>query len=694
MTYRDNNLSLIRASNDISNYEGGEIYSFSSDPFSNLFFPYILDNGGDIKSTSLTVNILNKAEEFKAPNNKWFSKDRFIGDLSQSEAIWGFKETRSANKSTLACSNGYCFSGQTISIYIAKSGHSLGYIGDEWIYCKHNLKISCLNLLTGENTNIADFNDFTSNLSDESRYFEYKVPEANQASLNSYNFSGLFSIRLEVTNKYYYDASFEKEYTNYSPKRSLSLLHLLAFSASEELKKVPNTITKDVVNGNETLIELFDKITLSNFEILNKNELSDSQKRAIVAEQIAFIFSSQHPVVTADYFPSPIIGYETENQIQSEFNNDTLYYKKHPNNISLEKNRLFGMMTSYKNFNYAVEFDSVFDSFDNSTQTIRDPQRTFLVDDNGRLSDEFGVNGILFNPYVVELKSASPIFNHTSREESVVIEKRSIDIDNIVITNRDNAPLKNGDNIIKASFRAVYGEENIKRIRYSFWTKNNKNYNEFIDATGQSRSETFNLYGSSILCEENNDDIVKVRIDIEDYEGNTFPFYKTSVVGYSDLTPSIYDICAYQDKNGSGIINIEYTFNGEFEIDNCGVSISYSLDGAEFTAIEPQYLSGDFGYGVHKGKRKAIWYAREMLDENTESCIVKLYLENVDINVNSGKTLAIAMVDFVKPEVYIKQVSEEEQLDEFMSSSSSSSSSLDSSSSSLDSSSSSSDMMV
>jgi hypothetical protein len=60
MSYISDNISLIRANTDTKAFDGGDVNENTIDAYANLFYPYILDNGGNNKNISLTIDILNK----------------------------------------------------------------------------------------------------------------------------------------------------------------------------------------------------------------------------------------------------------------------------------------------------------------------------------------------------------------------------------------------------------------------------------------------------------------------------------------------------------------------------------------------------------------------------------------------------------------------------------------------------------
>ena len=210
----DDNLSLIRANPDISAFESGDIDENTSLAYSNLFYPYLLDNGGNAKNIALTIDIMNRDElELETKdlvNKKWVGKNRLENSLAVSRTIWGFKEAFHSKKKSKALSNAIVFGGQEITIYIAPQGHSTGYINEEWIYCKTVLTISTIDVIRGTNTTLYEFEDFQLNKDDSKRFLNWTVPALSQTTYNNYGVFGLNVLKLNIEQTYFEDAEFKQ----------------------------------------------------------------------------------------------------------------------------------------------------------------------------------------------------------------------------------------------------------------------------------------------------------------------------------------------------------------------------------------------------------------------------------------------------------------------------------------------------
>jgi len=709
MSYISENVSLTRANSIIDDFQSGVVNKLEDIAYSNLFYPYIVDSGGSQRIISLTIDILNKNSfsQTNLPNKKWNSNNRYIGNLIESEPIWGFKETSHSTKESPAISNAFCFSDQKLNFYIATEGDNVGYIDDKYIYCKTTLTISYLNVIDGTTGIIGTFDDFTSQQNDSSRYLQWTVPTQNVNAFTNYGLFGMIVIRVDVTNEYFTDAYLKTRYEYDYPNKSVALLQLLTYSAAKELNDV--TIGGvDLLNTSilefEDINDIFEHTIFADFESLNLNGLTDDQKRAIVADQVAVLFTSQHPVVTADYYPSKILGYGMTNGVKSEtvINKSSTYAERYPEVYSLAEDRLFGMLASVEKFNFTHDIMDMFDDITQSNQTLKDPAR-ILLSNNGIMSDDIGVNGILFNPYVLETNGVEIISNVQPESQltyELSLKQGKISIDNINASRVDGSPLVDGDTSVMVSFRVLSGEEEIKRIRYSIWTKNNLSNLEWVDNSGLSRHKTFNLSTQDGIIYDINlpepiGDIIFIRLDFENLDGFVQSFYGEQFIPSDLQKPGLTVVGAFQRQDGSGMVDISYDYFGSSEINNSEVILTYSLDGNSYIEVPVESLRGDFGIGVMPGRNNIVWYPSVIFDEESSSdgdilfsVILKITLVDVDLSENAGVNSNIVILDLGKPEVAIRKISLKDEAKYWETSSSSSSSSDEYSTSSSSSSSS------
>ena len=73
MTYISDNISLIRANTTSTEFDSGIINENTVNAYANLFYPYVLDDGGNTEIVSLTIDIMNK-EELKEYTNEFPKK--------------------------------------------------------------------------------------------------------------------------------------------------------------------------------------------------------------------------------------------------------------------------------------------------------------------------------------------------------------------------------------------------------------------------------------------------------------------------------------------------------------------------------------------------------------------------------------------------------------------------------------------
>ena len=699
MNYQENNISLIRANINSQSFDSGTIDFASSLPFSNLFYPFLLDNGGNYGNISLTIDILSKSTlENKFPNEKWVSENRRKNSLMYDNIKWGFKETNHISKDSRAISNAFCFSGQKLSFYIVTKGHDTGYIDNTYGYCKTTLIVSVLDLMTGIETALSTFSNFSSTEEELTRYFQWTVPDINYDTFNSYGLFGMFVIKLDITREIFKDAQRTIPLDTDYPNKSQALLQLLAYSAPHELM----TVSADNINvlvspitWHSTYTDIFKNSVFSLLEPLNQNVLTDDQKRSIIADQAAVLFISQHPVVTADFYPSKIIGFGAEQAIRPQYIFDEFMSKRTLKTLeTIAVDRLYGMIATYKAFNYIADINSNFSNFSQSQQVLRDPQKSVIVDENEILDQEYGINGIQFNPYIVELDNSEIIKeSYKSLEYSILLSPNNIEIDNIKIT-RGNGKLFTIDNYsgyqedgeILISFNVVKGEENIKRIRYSIWSKNNLENYDHVDSTGVSRQHIFSvrrLMGLSLGVSYGIDfaDTVFGRIDIEDLDGNVTSFSYEKLlpepVFDSNTKSGISSIAVLQRQDGSGLVDINYNYFGLSTINASNVSALVSSNGVSYKKLLSDSLRGDIGNSIYTGDNRIIWSPAITFANISEyfnyfnyiykdgkyeieypiMVYIKLILSDADNNENIGVNNAIGIINLKEPDIVLRRLS-------------------------------------
>jgi hypothetical protein len=285
-----------------------------------------------------------------------------------------------------------------------------------------------------------------------------------------------------------------------------------------------------------------------------------------------------------------------------------------------------------------------------------------------------------------------------------------IGISNIAITDNQGNPFTVDNysyfltnHIIKVSFTVDYGESYINRIQYTLCTKNDLAMYEKIDSNGTSRGWDFLVSGDNggLYYGENIGDVIYVKIDIENFDGDVFSFnaekYVPEPLLNSTEKPGFSSISAFQRQDGSQLVEINYDYHGLSSTNSSIISVYFSDDSGDTwsNTIAKDALRGDVGSGVMPGYNRIIWnpvlsfsnvYTHPVILSNAypNSIEVKLELIDTDNCYNIGVSEAIAVLDLYSPEIGIRKLSLAE---EYLIFESSSSSSLDSSSSSSSSSS-------
>jgi hypothetical protein len=682
-------------------YDPNLHFTENSDIYANLMYPYIRDDGGNTQNVSLSIDILNKdfpVANSEFPEQEWSKTGKNSGNLLLDKLIWGFKETTNLSRDSKSLQNAFCFNKQELTIKILQQGHTEGFINQDYLYSKNTIEVSVVNTSNGIETLLTTFNDLNLPITDDNRSFKWIIPAKDDQMFNNFGIFGLFVLRINVISKFYIDAK-RSEKSTYSSRESNSYLQLLTFSSSVEAQDVqPDDADLDIFesapHASDTFGQLYEKSVFSSLDDLNENEINADQKRAIIADQIAVLFMSQHPVITSDISPSKILGYGGEQALQPQkiIDRAITYSERFDDSIiNLVKNRLFGIIANYKTFSFADELNNKFETLNQSVQNILDPPRIIHMDEFGYLSNKMGVEGILFNPYVVEAMHTE-VMKKIPKDSiyEVPLYKNTIGIDILKVTDYDNLPLECEDELIKLSFQVIFGEERISSIYYQAWINNNNSYLEFIDLTGETRYNEFDFSSiGGIDCtfsgdDLTNGDILTSRVTITDVDGKSNVFERKLFFPLDHTVPAITEVSSYQRQDGSGLVDVLYYYKGASEINPANVLLSYSTDNITFSQVTTN-LIGDVGLGIMPGLRKITWNPSLILTETNDIAFVKITLTDVDENSNAGITeSSIVVIDLTTPIIDIRKISlkEEEIMEESSSTSESSYSSFSSDSSS------------
>jgi len=674
-------------------------FTENSDAYANLMYPYIQSDGGNTKNVSLSVDVINSDKNFATKNNykeqEWSINETNGGNLLLDQVIWGFKEATHNTRDSKALNNAFCFNDQTVTIKITKQGHLQGYIDNDYLYAKNEIELSVVDVVRGKETTLATYKDLESGIDEENRSLQWSIPSKSKGFYLNYGFFGLFVFRIKVTSGYYIDARRNVK-SSYQDRITNAYLQLLTFSADQEAVNVQSdsiNIFEGNPQPNDSLTDLFDKSIFASLEQYNQNPLSGSQKKAIIADQIAVLFMSQHPVVSSDITPSKIQGFGGEKAIQPQkiIEKAITYAERYdPDVIQLAQNRLFGMLANYKTFSFADEINNLFSSTNQSAQNLVEPTRIIYMDEYGDLSDDMGVDGILFTPYVVENVHTEILSNVPPAEAyEIPLYKYSVGIDTLVVTDLSDENLGCGDTDIKLAFNVIFGDNKIDKIYYQVWLRNNKSYLEYVDKSGTSTDHSFDFSApGGISCTYSGGsltlgDIVTARVTIIDIYGFSNVFERKLFIPLNNDRPAITEITSFQRQDGSGLIDVFYHYQGTSEVNAANVSLTYSTNNSSFSSVSTNVI-GDIGLGIMPGHRKITWNPTSVLSSSNDVVFVKITLTDVDEYSNAGITeSSVVVVDLTTPEVSIRKLSleEDEDMEESSSLSDSSETSLSSESS-------------
>jgi hypothetical protein len=692
MSTRPENISELRIK---SGNQTSKINIFTPMVMGNLFYPYISD-AADNTFVSLTIDILNKNifKEKKFYNEKLIDASRNRQYFPSADDKWGFVETSNLNNTARNISNAFCFCGQKLQFYIAVKDQDCGYFNSQFVYCKTKLTVSIVNVSDGSSTILKEFSNFELDTKDSERYFTWEVPSCSTSVFNDYGIFGLYVIRLDIERTFFDSAELTTLVSdNLYVYRNQGLLQLLTYSAPKEALEVDSLVSwlnNKSFSETTTIEEVFDHTLVYDLEDSNM-PLTDDQKRAIVADQVAFLFIAQHPTITADYYPSCIVGLGVNENIRSEtiIKKLTTYSRRYPEVIELAKNRLFNILCTYQKYNFIKDIESCFNDYTQSLQVLRDPIKTLFIDRSGNLKAEYGSNGILLNPYALNTTEASlpsDVIFHTT--DYMTFRKCDVDIDNVKVTQIDGSPLGPDTRYALVSFNITSGENDIARIRYTLWTANNLNMFEYIDDEGTSRWHVFDCeHFGDIIYSATTGDIVFVRIDIEDKNRFVKSFYGAQFV-YAigeNFGPGFTTIETSQRQDGGGMVDIYYDYVGTSEINNSIIGVSYSTNnGSSWISVDNGTLRGDFGIAVMPGRNHIVWEPVKPGESSSfgNYVLVKLTLYDINKQNNKGIDSNISVLRFDKPIVAIRKLTDDEEKEMWMSSSSTSSSSTSNSSSS------------
>lgn len=666
MSYKDENISINRISIESNqNSISGELAELIHPAHANNFYPFIQDFGGNSSIPGLTIETFDDLNQERGfiTSHTVTDKNRLFGDLLNPKKYFFFKECKNPNNESQTVASAWCFAGQKINIKINQSGHAVGSVGNDNVYTKTTVDVIVHDILGKTSEIIKVFDKFEVDINSTDRYVILDVPELNFQNVLDSNEFGRLIIEIKSTFTLYSNSDWTTSYENMNEIVKSSFLQLNFFSAQIEANKV-TTITDNIFNESigyeDSYGTMFDKSIFREMETNSHVSLTENQKRAIITDQVAFLFTTQHAVVSADYFPSKIIGYGGEESILPIFDsNDNTYIAS----SSLSANRMFGLNASYKRYSFVSDIDGIVASNAMSIQMIQDPTRIYITDENGKINDSTGNSGIFTDPFSKNIINAEvPNEAYQSTEFEVLFNSNSIEIGNISFSNDVGQTINENSNNVKVSFEYFYGIELLKNIRVSIYSANFG----VLDSKESSSAVTnmaFKLETNIITITKASNqitqgDILSTKIEIEDVYGLVSTFYKDLYVPFDNNNAGILKFYGAQSRKGSNSIEIAYVYSGTSEINNTNIDVLYSLDSSSWSSIANESF-GDIGVNIMPGHNRIIWIVPNSVKSLYPNIIfLKIILTDIDGKSNTSiwkDKIATVSCDFRTPDLLIRE---------------------------------------
>ena len=242
-------------------------------------------------------------------------------------------------------------------------------------------------------------------------------------------------------------------------------------------------------------------------------------------------------------------------------------------------------------------------------------------------------------------------------------------ISNIQITDGFNNPFVANvlANTVQVAFTLDFGAANVSAIRYTLWEHNNLDMLEYLTTNAASRSYVFST--NSLSYSNTFSDIITAQVEIQLVSGNVSSAIYEKLIPDVNLDPEtgigFSRISVFQRQDGSGLVDINYAYQGGAAIDATNVSATYSVDNGNSWSNATSFdFRGDMGSGVLSGTNRIVWNP-QMTFGNTgslpTSAVFQLNLLDADGKTNSGVTSAVAVINLRAPEVAVRKLSLEEQ---------------------------------
>ena len=645
-SYTNHNISLIRQ--NINPVLNGEAMAIGYPSYASLFYPYLVDNGGNTSSPTMVIDTVNN------PNDV----------LGVSFVVK--QTTNPYHQAHLG--NAYLFNNQQITAYIARSTQLQDPRNS--VYTNTRITITLTNIITGLSVVVKEFTNLAVPKDDSSRYFTIDLPSLNNSVFSLYGLYGACVLSLDTDIELYGDRRFKTKLGVIEGHHYR--LQMLIYSAASEAFNVSSTIPifDESIVGSENYDALFEKSLMGNYNGVRSVALNSSQKRAVVCDQMAVLFMSQHPVLTCDIAPSPVLGLGCTTTHDTTYSSQNGVYTQKYKNVDMVLDRRFGLPIGYTTFGYSKEIEKYFSDYNLSHQTLRDPCRILCMNTGGQLNNGFGVDGIIFNPYVVKHVNADLCYPQTL-QYNFVLSNSTNSLMEIRLSDVSGSPIVNSTSNVSVYFSCSMP---LQQVQYTIWTHNSLGWQTFVDYDATTTRHNFNLGMNGIIVTRDSagnllrGDVATVQIKYIDWHGVSGVFSQEFFVPEIHADPAIVDIVAYQIPDGNGTIQLVYKYDGGSEVNNTMVNLYYSLDNIRWTQVTAG-VSGDVGM-ITPGLRRIQWFAGDVLPVGTKKVLLRLASANpavgvVDVDGYTDKGIWAARsktvsVEFAQPITVLRRLSEYE----------------------------------
>jgi hypothetical protein len=249
---------------------------------------------------------------------------------------------------------------------------------------------------------------------------------------------------------------------------------------------------------------------------------------------------------------------------------------------------------------------------------------------------------------------------------------------NITDSNGNSFVVSNVVSAVQVSFDYDYtlyspDVQYISALQYILYTADGLNWQKYNETDFTLQSHIFtdvNLNYSNV-----HGNIITATIEFLDSSGNLFINSATKLIPDPCLNANtcggITNLSAFQRRDGSALVDIDYVYQGSSTINASNVSVQISTDngatwGSAFTGGASSAFKGDIGAGILPGVNRIIWNPQITLSglprlSALRNVLVKLNLNDVDGKNNIGLNQAVAVINLNKPKVAVRKLSLKEE---------------------------------